>query len=96
MYIIYAHCPVTKQKRNIYILVLLYNYMTKSYTNKIVHKQQQVYNNMLCYGDRYMITSTQQRSVNTFLAVVIPIIYPLPVAMIINKLFLKKSITIRY
>jgi len=65
-------------------------------TNKVRHSKQSNYCGMCCYGDRYQITNTQMQGVNTFLAVVIPIIYPLPVALIINKLFIKKSITIRY
>jgi len=52
------------------------------------------YWNKLSYGSSFTISKTQITSINLLLAVVIPIVYPVPVALFINKFI--KNITIRY
>lgn len=48
------------------------------------------------YGNSIIIKKSRLRLFNIILAVVVPVIYPIPVAIFINKICFKRNIIIRY
>lgn len=67
--------------------------MNKRQTFKHRFKHQAKFNGLECYGKRIKVSKYTLQAANLFLAVIIPIVYPVPLAMVINRWF--KSITLR-
>ena len=57
--------------------------------------KQERFNNLQCFGNRKVISRYTLKAINLFLAIAIPIVYPLPLAMALNKL-IKNNIIYRY
>lgn len=60
------------------------------------HSNQSRFEGLQCYGKRFVIRKEVQHRINCILGVVIPGIYPVPVALAINKYILRKDIQVRY
>ena len=54
------------------------------------------YWNQNSYGNAKRIKRWKIRTFNLVLALVIPVVYPIPIAVAINKLFVKKDFVWRY
>lgn len=54
------------------------------------------YWNSKSYGSAFRVKRWQMHSANLLLGVIIPILYPVPLAVLINKFLIKKDVVIRY
>lgn len=54
------------------------------------------YWNQNSYGDAYRIRKGYLHAVNLILGAVIPIVYPVPLAVLINRYVIQKDMVIRY
>ena len=63
----------------------------------IKHKgrNQNRFDGMSCYGKRIKVSKFQIKSLVMFMAIAIPVIFPVPLAMLISK-FVKRDLTLRY
>ena len=70
--------------------------MNKQMNFKHSGKTQNKFDSMSCYGNRYKVSKGSIKAVVLVLAVAIPVIFPVPLAMAINKMFVKSDIVMRY